>query len=232
MVVISCYSIRREKTSLSRENIIHLVYGFFLGAWTIFCVCELPELQAEQRHKVMEQEKQIRIEQQVSEATVSKVEPKTVQQKTVVIPKQENKTYGCPPSRDPISKTDLELLARLIEAECGIESYQCKLYAGSVVLNRVASDKFPNTIYDVIFQQNKGTYQFSVAATKEDGTKAIDCEPSKDSLKAAKKLLLNGSQLPEDVMVFYSANCTGNWVNTRKTYNQVDHTVFAYIYSE
>jgi spore germination cell wall hydrolase CwlJ-like protein len=127
---------------------------------------------------------------------------------------------------------DLLLLARLIEAEGGIESYQCKLYIGSVVLNRMVSDEFPDSLHDVIFQVNKnGTHQFSVTIVRKDGTKAIDCTPSEESLEAAAELLTYGTQLPADVMVFYAEYCKGKWVTSREPYTQVDHTVFAHIYA-
>ena len=41
---------------------------------------------------------------------------------------------------------DLELLAALIECEAGGEPYEGKLAVGSVVLNRVASSHFPNSV--------------------------------------------------------------------------------------
>ena len=48
---------------------------------------------------------------------------------------------------------DLDLLARLICSEGGIESYETQLMIGSVVMNRVSSPKFPNTIREVIYQK-------------------------------------------------------------------------------
>lgn len=56
---------------------------------------------------------------------------------------------------------DLELLAALIECEAGGESYEGKLAVGSVVLNRVASSYFPNTVVGVIYQSG----QFSPVAS-------------------------------------------------------------------
>ncbi|MGN0291845.1 MAG: cell wall hydrolase, partial [Lachnospiraceae bacterium] len=56
---------------------------------------------------------------------------------------------------------DLELLAALIECEAGGESYEGKLAVGSVVLNRVASSYFPNTMVGVIYQSG----QFSPVAS-------------------------------------------------------------------
>ena len=122
----------------------------------------------------------------------------------------------------------LELLARLCEAEAGIESYQCKVYVASVVLNRCLSEDHPDTIKEVIWERVNGTPQFSVTI-KHNGTCMLNSvEPSKDSFKAARYVLNHGPQLPKDVTVFYSNTCKGNWVTTRETYTTLDHTIFAY----
>ena len=122
----------------------------------------------------------------------------------------------------------LDLLARLCEAEVGIESYQCKVYVASVVLNRCLSEYHPDTIEEVIWERVCGTPQFSVTI-KHNGTCMLErVEPSEDSFKAAQYVLDHGPQLPKDVTVFYSTTCKGDWVTTRKTYTTLDHTIFAY----
>ena len=57
--------------------------------------------------------------------------------------------------------SDLALLAALIQCEADGESYEGKLAVGSVVLNRVSSSHFPNTIAGVIYQGG----QFSPVAS-------------------------------------------------------------------
>ena len=56
---------------------------------------------------------------------------------------------------------ELDLLAAIIHCEAGGESRTGKVAVGAVVLNRVASGSFPNTITDVIYQGG----QFSPAAS-------------------------------------------------------------------
>lgn len=75
---------------------------------------------------------------------------------------------------------DYELLARVIEAEAGGESDYHKLCVGTVVMNRVASDKYPDTIEGVIYQP--GQYQ---CVTNSH----INKEPSESSYKAAESIL-------------------------------------------
>lgn len=66
-----------------------------------------------------------------------------------------------------------------------------QFYVGSVVLNRVADDRFPNTIEQVIFQ--KGQY-----ACTWDGN--FNQEPSERAYEIASDLLNMGSVLPSQVV--------------------------------
>lgn len=60
------------------------------------------------------------------------------------------------------STDDNYLLAKIVMAEAEGCNIQTKVLVAMVVLNRVQSDQFPNTVHDVIFQQCAGgTYQFS-----------------------------------------------------------------------
>lgn len=65
--------------------------------------------------------------------------------------------------RDEVDYTEdeLKLLACLVHAEAGNQSYEGKLAVANVVLNRVKSRKYPGTIKDVIYQSG----QFSVASS-------------------------------------------------------------------
>lgn len=51
------------------------------------------------------------------------------------------------------------ILGALVQVESGAESYECKLAVASVVMNRVKSGRYPNTISDVVYQRG----QFSTA---------------------------------------------------------------------
>ena len=70
------------------------------------------------------------------------------------------------------SSSDLTLLAALIQCEAGGESYEGKLAVGSVVMNRVSSSHFPNTVAGVIYQSGQfspvasGRLELALAADK------------------------------------------------------------------
>ena len=90
--------------------------------------------------------------------------------------------------------TDLWFLSRVIQAESGYCSQQMQEYVGSVVLNRVADDRFPDTIPEVIEQPN----QYSTASF------LTSQEPTQQVINVAVDLLENGSKLPADII--YQAN--------------------------
>ena len=54
--------------------------------------------------------------------------------------------------QQPFSAAELELLARLVQAEAGGESFTGKVAVAATVLNRVQSHIYPNTISGVIYQ--------------------------------------------------------------------------------
>lgn len=72
-----------------------------------------------------------------------------------------------------VSDSDLDILAKIIYAEAHGESYQGKVAVGAVVLNRVRSPRYPNTIKGVVFARNQftpvssGTYYSAKPGTEE-----------------------------------------------------------------
>jgi N-acetylmuramoyl-L-alanine amidase len=73
----------------------------------------------------------------------------------------------------------LELLAICVEAEAGNQDLMGKRLVADVILNRVDSDDFPNTITEVIEQP----YQFTSYA---DGNMDKVWEPSEETFKAVR----------------------------------------------
>lgn len=56
-----------------------------------------------------------------------------------------------------VASNDRYLLANLIYCEAGGESYECQVAVGAVVMNRVKSTVFPDTIVGVIYQKKQFT---------------------------------------------------------------------------
>ncbi len=60
-----------------------------------------------------------------------------------------------------ITPQDYENMLRIVEAEAGGEDRTGKLLVANVIINRVKDDAFPDSVTDVIFQQENGVCQFS-----------------------------------------------------------------------
>ena len=103
-------------------------------------------------------------------------------------------------------------LARIISAEAKGEPMQGKIAVGNVILNRVRSSAYPNTIYGVIFDKRYGI-QFSPVA---NGT--IYQTPTADSIIAA-KICLEGYSLSSDILFFVNPQKAPNsWISKTRTY--------------
>jgi N-acetylmuramoyl-L-alanine amidase len=109
-------------------------------------------------------------------------------------------------------KNDLYWLSRIISAESQGESLSGQIAVGNVVLNRVKSDEFPDTIYSVIFDDRWGG-QF---APVRNGT--IYNTPTAQSVVAA-KLCLEGANTAGNSLYFLAPALTQNhWIMDNQTY--------------
>lgn len=107
---------------------------------------------------------------------------------------------------------DLYWLARIIHAESSGESMVGKIAVGTVVMNRVDSSLYPDTIYGVVFDKKYGT-QFTPVAS---GT--IYNDPSQDSIEAARRVL-NGERTDSRILFFVNEKLApDNWISKNRTY--------------
>ena len=103
-------------------------------------------------------------------------------------------------------------LSKIINAEANGESLLGQIAVGDVILNRVKSNQYPNTIYSVIFDRKYGV-QFSPIL---DGR--IYEEPSYTSILAA-KICLEGTSLTDNAMFFLNpVTAQSNWIVNNRTY--------------
>ena len=119
------------------------------------------------------------------------------------------------------TQADLDLLSRLIYAEAGctwIPDWVQRM-VGSVVLNRVESQYYPDTIREVIYQP--GQY-----APTWDGS--LQKTPDARTIENARYLLEHGSICPENV-VGQNSIITGSGVYT-SYYDQVLDTTIYFCY--
>jgi N-acetylmuramoyl-L-alanine amidase len=116
-----------------------------------------------------------------------------------------------PTASDVYNPNDLYWLSRVIFAESGTQPFEGMIGVGNVVLNRVESIRFPDSVYDVIFQKN----QFSV----------VDCgmiyrEPDERSIIAAKLCLEGADSAGESLYFINPALCNGSWFRNNLTFTE------------
>lgn len=99
-------------------------------------------------------------------------------------------------------------LSRIIHAEARGENQEGQIAVGNVVLNRVDSDEFPDTIKGVIFQKG----QFSPVSNG-----SIYNEPSSDSIRSATIALEGHEVVDGSALFFYNDRlvASDNWIRTR-----------------
>ena len=103
-------------------------------------------------------------------------------------------------------------LAKIIHAEAQGEPFTGKIAVGEVILNRVASEEFPDTIYSVIYDNEHGV-QFTPTVNG-----AIEEDPGVDSIIAA-KLVLDGARIGENLLYFLNpAIAVSTWIPQNREY--------------
>lgn len=143
------------------------------------------------------------------------------------IPGVQASTTSLQPASSPkavISYTasELDLLARLIRSEAENQPYAAKVAIGAVVVNRVKSSLFANTLSEVIYQRINGYYQFTPVlngyinrpATQIDINAALEAIQGNDPTKGA--------------LFYFDDSTTNAWLWSKPIALRVDRMVFAY----
>ena len=117
------------------------------------------------------------------------------------------------------SSSNQYLLARLIYAEARGETYKGKVAVGAVVMNRIRSSEFPNTLSGVIYQKN---------AFESVTNGSINNTPDADCLRAAKEAM-NGWDPTGGCLYFYNAATVSSksWIHTRTVKTVIGRHSFA-----
>lgn len=110
------------------------------------------------------------------------------------------------------SDEDLYWLSRIISAESRGESLTGQIAVGNVVLNRVASEAFPDTVQEVVFDRKDGV-QFEPVS---NGT--VYLEPTPLSVTAAKAALAGTAPVGESLYFFAPKLSQGTWIRENRTY--------------
>lgn len=120
----------------------------------------------------------------------------------------------------PSTITDYEkrLLAQLITAEAKGEPYAGQVAVATVVLNRVDSSLFPNTIHDVIYQAGQFT-------PVQNGT--INQPATASAVRAVEEALAFRGQGSGSLFFYNPVIATNHWIATRQQTIVIGKHVFA-----
>ena len=187
--------------------------------------------------KKTEETKASENEKAASETTKAKTAAKTTAAK-----KETKTTAAKTTAKASYSAADLKLLSCIIFAEAGNQSYRGKLAVGNVVMNRVKSKLFPNTISGVVYQSGysraygRTIYQFSpvgdgalarALANYGHRTNPIEKAAEEDCIKAAKAALAGIKATTADYLFFCVYN---NWTATNHPYGEIIGAHYFYNY--
>jgi hypothetical protein len=124
--------------------------------------------------------------------------------------------------QDEITEGEIEILAQLIEAEAGNQDFIGKCLVADVILNRVDSDIFPDTIEDVImerhYRKRDGVWCYQFSTVKYGSFEKAGWNISADSLAAARQEY-ESERIDADILYF-----------TAGSYN--DYCVPAYVHGD
>jgi N-acetylmuramoyl-L-alanine amidase len=115
------------------------------------------------------------------------------------------------------TSSEIDLMARLVRAEATGEPYAGKVAVAYVVLNRVDSSQFPDSITSVINQSG----QFSPVSNGQ-----INVSADAESVKAVKDALNDDRSDSESLFFYNSKTATSRWLDSRETVTVIGNHTF------
>lgn len=114
-----------------------------------------------------------------------------------------------PTYRIDVTQQDIDLMARVVMSESSICDIDAKYAVAVTIVNRVMSDKFPNTVYEVVYQGN----QYS---TQDNGEPDAECY-------TVVEWALTYEAFPKDMYYF----CSTGYHNFGKAFSKNDKLYFS-----
>jgi hypothetical protein len=169
-----------------------------------------PKVETVIKKEVNEIEVEVPVYKEVEKIVEVEVEKIVEVEKVIEVEVEPQYTYN-------ITSAEREMLARLVYREANVESLECQKAVVSVVINRLHSGYWGDTLKKVIYAPN----QFSPANLIKETT------PTEKNYQAVDEVLKNGVTLPPYVL-YFRANYHFDW-SGYKPYAQIDKTFFGYM---
>lgn len=148
----------------------------------------------------------------IKETTTKETAKKETAKKTVA--KETTKKTTVKKETVNYTKVELRLLSALIYCEANSESYNGKLAVAIVVMNRVKSSAFPDSVKNVIYQKyqfgpvSNGSLSKQLAqydAGKYTSSSELECiKAAKEALNGIKSITVNGKSKDFSKYLFFS----------------------------
>ena len=154
--------------------------------------------------------------------TVSEEEP-TENEETILESPEAEETEKEANAEIALSRDEYEVLLRIVQAEAGTCDEEGKLLVANVILNRVESDQFPDTVRDVVYQRR----QFSPVMNGTINTCKITMET-----RYAVNRALKGEDISEGALYFMNRSASAKknvrWfdANLEYLFKHGDHEFF------
>lgn len=103
----------------------------------------------------------------------------------------------------PYSPEELDMLALVIYQEAGADYYSdtTRLMVGTVVMNRIADDRFPDTMYEVLTQESQyGLLHWTGLVWPKRASLPEEAHAVERAYELAERILLGERALPADVV--------------------------------
>ena len=110
----------------------------------------------------------------------------------------KDKPVYIPKTKHVVTQRERSILERIVEAEATDKDEKSKILVANVILNRVRSKEFPNSIESVVFQRAYGKVQFSPTADGRYESVRI----TKSTKRSVKKALEDGIDYSEGALYF------------------------------
>ena len=110
----------------------------------------------------------------------------------------KDKPVYIPKTKHVVTQRERSILERIVEAEATDKDEKSKILVANVILNRVRSKEFPNSIESVVFQRAYGKVQFSPTADGRYESVRI----TKSTKRSVKKALEDGIDYSDGALYF------------------------------
>ncbi|MBS6396524.1 MAG: cell wall hydrolase [Clostridiales bacterium] len=185
-----------------------------IGSLTVYAAEDIPaeELETAFQEEVQTGEENVETEIQAEEMPApEEVTEEPVQAVEEPVPTAEEPTQAVGTSFS-LEEQEYQVLLKIVEAEAGCEDTAGKMLVANVVMNRVRSAHFPNSVYEVVYQRHEGRAQFSPIDDGRIDTVSV----SADTVEAVARVM-NGEDSSAGALFFRAASCNSRWFDQALT---------------